>query len=381
MTPEQLATKFQAMDFDNFINSALERVPSNLDTREGSLMYDALAPAAYVMAEMSLNVADTVLNTFTQTASGEYLDYRADERGIKREPATFAEVSVTITDTNGHSLVANLGDRFASIGAEPIYYTLAKLSNIAGQAILVAEIAGEIGNSYVGQLLPISAIAGFGNATIDEITIPARDQEKDDELRNRLLASNEVIAFGGNVADYIKYIVDMADVSAVQVYPTWNGGGTVKIALLNNQHLAPSKTLIDKVQVAIDPSDISGDGYGIAPVGHKVTIVGPTLRTINVSVAIETTSTVTVEDVRQNIEKSIADYFATVRGNWGNIGPDNRTYNVTLYRSQIIVSLLKIDGVTNALNVKFDGVDADTTIQTDSKKEELPMLGTVTVNG
>jgi len=155
----------------------------------------------------------------------------------------------------------------------------------------------------------------------------------------------------------------------------------VKIALLNNQHLAPSKTLIDKVQVAIDPSDISGDGYGIAPVGHKVTIVGPTLRTINVSVAIETTSTVTVEDVRQNIEKSIADYFATVRGNWGNIGPDNRTYNVTLYRSQIIVSLLKIDGVTNALNVKFDGVDADTTIQTDSKKEELPMLGTVTVNG
>ena len=309
MTPEKLAEQFQAMDFKYFINAALERVPGNLDTREGSVMYDALAPAAYVMAEMSLNMANTVLNTFTQTASGEYLDYRAEERGLKRESATFAEVLVTITDATGKPLVASIGDRFASIGIEPIYYTLTNLSNIDGQATLTAETAGEIGNSYIGQLLPISAISGFGNAMITELTIPARDRETDEDLRNRLLTSNEVIAFGGNVADYIKFIVDMEDVSAVQVYPTWNGGGTVKAVILNNQFLSPSQTLIDEVKLAVDPSDSTGNGYGIAPIGHTVTIVAPTLRTINVAVTIETTSTITIEDVRQKIEQAIADYL------------------------------------------------------------------------
>ncbi|MCT3075351.1 baseplate J/gp47 family protein [Leuconostoc citreum] len=381
MTPKELANKFQAMDFDYFINAALDRVPSNLDTREGSVIYDAIAPAAYVMAEMSLNVADTVLNTFTQTASGEYLDYRAEERGLTREQATFTQLTATLTDANGQPLVADIGDRFASIGVEPIYYKLTKLSNVSGQATLTAETAGEVGNSYIGQLLPISAIAGFGNAVVNEVIIPARNAETDDELRERLLTSNEVIAFGGNVADYIKFIVDMEDVAAVQVYPTWNGGGTVKAVILNNQYLAPSQTLIDQVKNAIDPVNSSGNGYGIAPVGHTVTIVAPVLRTINVGVTINTTPTVTVEDVRQKVEQAIDEYFNSVREKWGDINADDRTYTVTLYRSQIIVALLKVDGVTNATNVTFDGEDNDITLTTNATTEELPMLGTVTIDG
>ncbi|WP_294975219.1 baseplate J/gp47 family protein [uncultured Leuconostoc sp.] len=381
MTPKELANKFQAMDFDYFINAALDRVPSNLDTREGSVIYDAIAPAAYVMAEMSLNVADTVLNTFTQTASGEYLDYRAEERGLTREQATLTQLTATLTDTNGQPLVANIGDRFASIGVEPNYYQLTKLSNISGQATLTAETAGEIGNSYIGQLLPISAIAGFGNAIVNEVIIPARNAETDDELRERLLTTNEVIAFGGNVADYIKFIVDMGDVAAVQVYPTWNGGGTVKAVILNNQYLTPSQALIDQVKNAIDPNNSSGNGYGIAPVGHTVTVAAPTLRTINVGVMISTSSTVTVEDVRQKVEQAIAEYFNSVREKWGNVNANERIYTVNLYRSQIIIALLKVDGVTNATNVKFDGADKDITLTTTATIEELPMLGTVTIDG
>lgn len=381
MTPKELANKFQAMDFDYFINAALDRVPSKLDTREGSVIYDAIAPAAYVMTEMSLNVADTVLNTFTQTASGEYLDYRAEERGLTREQATFTQLTATLTDANGQPLVADIGDRFASIGVEPIYYKLTKLSNVSGQATLTAETAGEVGNSYISQLLPISAIAGFGNAVVNKVIIPARNAETDDELRERLLTSNEVITFGGNVADYIKFIVDMEDVAAVQVYPTWNGGGTVKAVILNNQYLAPSQTLIDQVKNAIDPVNSSGNGYGIAPVGHTVTIVAPVLRTINVGVTINTTPTVTVEDVRQKVEQAIDEYFNSVREKWGDINADDRTYTVTLYRSQIIVALLKVDGVTNATNVTFDGEDNDITLTTNATTEELPMLGTVTIDG
>ncbi|MGN1293675.1 baseplate J/gp47 family protein, partial [Weissella soli] len=332
-TPSELADQIQAMDFDYFINAALDRVPETMDTREGSIIYDALAPAAYVMAEMALNLADTVLNTFTQTASGEYLDYRAEERGLTREPATYAKVTATITDEAGNPLVASIGDRFSSIGVDPVLYTLTELSPVSGQATLTAETAGEVGNSYIGQLLPISAISGFGNAELTALTIPARDEETDDDLRDRLLTANEVINFGGNVADYIGFITDLADVASVQVYPTWNGGGTVKAVILNNQFLTPSQTLIDEVQAAIDPLDAQGDGYGIAPVGHTVTVVAPTTRTIDVALNIDTASNVTVEDVRQKVEAMVEDYFNSVREIWGDINADNRTYTVTLYRS------------------------------------------------
>lgn len=380
MTPEELAKKFQTMDFDYFINEALDRVSSDTDTREGSIIYDALAPAAYLMAEMALNLSDSVLNTFTQTASGEFLDYRAEERGITREPATYSESSASVTDENGQPLMVSIGDRFASIGVDPIYYTVTRLSNVIGQVVLTSESAGEIGNAYTGQLLPVSPISGFGNAEIIEITIPARNKETDDELRERLLKSNEIISFGGNVSDYISYISDMEDVAAVQVYPTWHGGGTVKAVILNNQYLVPSQTLIHKVQEAVDPSNLAGNGYGIAPIGHRVTVVAPKIRTANVAVKINTQSSITIEDIRQQIENTISGYFADVRQTWGKIDADSRTYTVTLYRSQIIVALLKIEGVTNVTNVMFDGIDNDMILTTNSNITEVAMLGAVKIN-
>lgn len=380
MTPQELATQIRAMDYDYLINAALDRVPDTMDKRQGAIIFDALAPAAYVMTELVMNVADATLQTFTQTATDEFLDFKAEERGLKREPATKADVLAKATDEDGQPLNLSIGDRFASIGADPIYYEVTKLSTVAGQATLTAEALGELGNSYVGQLLPISAISRFGNAEILELTVPARDVETDEELRERLLKANATINFGGNVSDYIEFVTGLEDISAVQVYPTWNGGGTVKIAVLNNQFLAPSQDLIKETQNAIDPLDAQGDGYGIAPVGHTVTVVAPTLRTINVSVQIATTPAVTVEDVRQQIEKAIADYIASVRKVWGTIGADNRTYEVTLFRSQIIVSLLKIEGIVNATSILFDGKDEDLKLVTDSTTEELPMIGTVAIN-
>lgn len=380
MTPQELATQIRAMDYDYLINAALDRVPDTMDKRQGAIIFDALAPAAYVMTELVMNVADATLQTFTQTATDEFLDFKAEERGLKREPATKADVLAKATDEDGQPLNLSIGDRFASIGADPIYYEVTKLSTVAGQATLTAEALGELGNSYVGQLLPISAISRFGNAEILELTVPARDVETDEELRERLLKANATINFGGNVSDYIEFVTGLEDISAVQVYPTWNGGGTVKIAVLNNQFLAPSQDLIKATQNAIDPLDAQGDGYGIAPIGHTVTVVAPTLRTINVSVQIATKPAVTVEDVRQQVEKAIADYIASVRKVWGAIGADNRTYEVTLFRSQIIVSLLKIDGIVNATSILFDGKDEDLKLVTDSTTEELPMIGTVAIN-
>ncbi|MFR0924504.1 MAG: hypothetical protein ACLSGI_07635 [Butyricicoccaceae bacterium] len=69
------------MTFDYIMNRMLESVPDTVDKREGSIIYDALAPAAaeLVKCYMELDVDDA--NIF-DTASLQYLMLRCKERGV-----------------------------------------------------------------------------------------------------------------------------------------------------------------------------------------------------------------------------------------------------------------------------------------------------------
>ena len=42
---------FEDMTFENILNDMLSRVPNDVDKREGSIIYDALAPCAYHLAQ------------------------------------------------------------------------------------------------------------------------------------------------------------------------------------------------------------------------------------------------------------------------------------------------------------------------------------------
>ena len=57
--------------FDYLMNDALSRVNENIDTREGSIIYDALAPACYELAGFYLQLKNLLLDTFPQTAVGQ----------------------------------------------------------------------------------------------------------------------------------------------------------------------------------------------------------------------------------------------------------------------------------------------------------------------
>jgi uncharacterized phage protein gp47/JayE len=172
----------------------------------------------------------------------------------------------------------------------------------------------------------------------------------------------------------------MENIGAVQVYPTWNGGGTVRVVVLNNTFTRPSQPLIDEVQNAIDPLDAQSEGYGIAPIGHKVTVAAPTNRAINVNLRIETTVNITVQDVKNLVENAVSSYFEDVRKTWDKLVSD-REYKVTVYRSQLMMKVLAIDGIVNVTDVKLDGAENDITVETTKTLQELPIVGSVIVNG
>lgn len=378
-TPEQLADSMQLFTADYFMNNALGRVPDNIDTRQGSIIYDAIAPVAQSYQELALNMRNIILESYIQTASGEYLDYRAQEKGTFRKKATFAEVIAEFYDDNGERTSVEIGDRFATMSANPVFFAV-KQKNGQGSATLIAETPGITGNTYLGQILPVTANDRVSIAKITSITVPARDNEADDELRQRLLETANVIKYGGNVADYIDMTLKQNGIGGVQVYPVWNGGGTVRLVIINNEFDVPSPELVNEIKNIIDPKQYEGKGYGLAPIGHSVTVAAPAIKTISISMKIVVDNTTTFDLAKGNINRMLSKIFLNLRKKWDTL-VNARDYNLTVYRAAIIGEIIKIDGVVNVESLRLNGQDNDISLVFSNALQELPVLGEVNVNG
>ena len=86
--------------FEYLMEQALSRVPDTIDKREGSIIYDALAPACYELAEYYMNLRKILIDTYALTASGEYLDLRVAEQGLTRYAATYATKKGTFVNNS-----------------------------------------------------------------------------------------------------------------------------------------------------------------------------------------------------------------------------------------------------------------------------------------
>lgn len=381
MSPNELITEFQNKDYDYFLRKMLDAVPDNIDKREGSIIYDALAPAALVMGQQSLDMANVIKETYIKTASGEFLDYRAIEHGTSRYPATQTEAKAKVLNDKKEPLDnVQVGDKFASIGDSPIFYAVTKVNDDL-TVELTAEVKGSSANSYIGQILPVTPNDLLSWAEITEITAPARDVESDDHLRARLLSSQSWIAYGGNVADYLDMTSKIDEVGAAQIYPTWNGGGTVKVVILNNNLMTASASLVQKVKNTLDPEDKQAEGYGLAPIDHAVTVTAPEELIVNVDISVKLDDTKVTRYVKDSITKAVEGYFQSLRKDWADINQKlGRGYQETIYRSKILSQVMLTEGVVNAKLPSLNGRDADIDLVFNNSKSQLPVVGTVTIN-
>lgn len=381
MSPNELITEFQNKDYDYFLRKMLDAVPDNIDKREGSIIYDALAPAALVMGQQSLDMANVIKETYIKTASGEFLDYRAIEHGTSRYPATQTEAKAKVLNDKKEPLNnVQIGDKFASIGDSPIFYAVTKVNDDL-TVELTAEVKGSSANSYIGQILPVTPNDLLSWAEITEITAPARDVESDDHLRARLLSSQSWIAYGGNVADYLDMTSKIDEVGAAQIYPTWNGGGTVKVVILNNDLMPASASLVQKVKNTLDPEDKQAEGYELAPIDHAVTVTAPEELIVNVDISVKLDDTKVTRYVKDRITKAVESYFQSLRKDWADITQKlGRGYQETIYRSKILSQVMLTEGVINAKLPSLNGRDADIDLVFNNSKSQLPVVGTVTIN-
>lgn len=249
---------YEMYTFSFLLNRMLSRVPDTVDKREGSIIYDACAPAAAELAQMYMELEMNAALSFADTASGEFLTRRAGEFGVNRSPATKAVRRGLFVDDSGKPLNVPIGSRYSI--EDTVYVVAAAIS--AGAAELECETPGVVGNTFFGQLLPIDYVAGLATAELADILIPGADEESDDALRERYYDAVNEPAFGGNVADYKQTINAISGVGACKIYPAWAGGGTVKATLIASDWSAPTSALVNQVQTLMDRRSTAGRGWG-----------------------------------------------------------------------------------------------------------------------
>ena len=348
------------MTFDYIMNRMLESVPDTVDKREGSIIYDALAPAAAELVKCYTELDVVMDETFVDTASLQYLMLRCKERGVAIQGETAAVIEGVFTPS---SVELTAGLRF---NCDEVNYTITEKIS-AGHYKLEAETLGTVGNKYTGLLLPIQTVNGLETAQIAAVLIPAEDGDTTDTLREKYYASIDGEAFGGNVADYREKVNAITGVGGVKVYPAWNGGGTVKLTIIASDFTAPSTELISKVQTAIDPEQNHGEGMGLAPIGHTVTVTGAKYADLTITANVTFAAGWNWENGKSQLVSAANAYLDELCKAWA----DSETTVVRI--SQIETHLLTADCV-----VDVDG----TTVNGDIKNielaaDEIPRLSTI----
>lgn len=375
--------------YSYLLKSCLSRVPDTVDKREGSIISDALSPACMELANYYVELKRLVLETYALTASGQWLDYRVAEQGLTRFSATKAVKRGKFETSNGSPMIIPMGSRFSTIDEiNPlIYKVMAPYTNeneivIDGMYLLQCETDGTAGNSYVGSIVPVTYIQGLAKAFMDLVVVPARNIETDDELRARYLLAVNDKPFGGNIADYDQKIKEIDGVGELQVYPVWNGGGTVKVSIIDASYDEISSDFISKLQNIIDPDNVpggKGTGLGLAPIGHNVTVTTPTVLRVNITCDVKLLGGFTINQIQEPVVREIEEYMLTLRKNWG-IGDELNRYQVAVYLSQINSAILRVPGVANVTNTMLNGQPSDIELRETGLIQELPKLGTVTLN-
>lgn len=344
-----------SLAYDELLERALRRVSSQMDTSEGSFLFDAIAPCVAELYEAYLYIEELEKRVFADTAYGDYLERRTAERGIYRKPATYA-IRKTYFNVD-----VPIGSRWAK--EELVYTVTEKLHD--GVFLTKANQTGAIGNRYSGELVNMDFIENLDSAVLGEVVIAGEDEEDDEALRLRYFSSFEKEAFGGNKRDYEEKIGSIDGVGVVKVYPTWNGGGTVKVRLLDSEHNVPSAELVQMVQEVVDPIETTGEGLGIAPIGHKVTVEGAEEMEVQITTQLIFKET-SWKNVRQDVEAVVEKYFGELRSKWSED-------DVVVRISQIEARLLDIEGIIDVQGTKLNG-SSNNLYLTD---EQVPVLAGV----
>lgn len=334
---------WEDMTFENILSDMLDKVSDDVDKRVGSVIFDALAPAAYKLAEAYYHLDNFLNLVFGDTAIEGFLDRVVADYGITRKAATYA---IRKIETTG---VVDIGTRWGLSG------TTYAITELISENVYKAqcEQLGFIGNQYSGELENIDNISGI-TATLTDIITSGEDEETDDNLRERFFNQVRSTSTSGNIYDYKRWALEVPGCGDAKVFPLWDGPGTVKVLVVDeNMEIDPD--LPDGVYDYIESA---------RPIGATVTVESPGEKAINIEANVLLDGSDTLANVQAKYISLIAEYFK------------GATFEIyTISYAKIGSLLLSVPGVADYTNLMVNGGTENISIGDD----EMPILGTITL--
>jgi len=372
---------FEARTYDKLMEEVLALAPQGIDTRQGSIFFDAVSATVNKIAKLYTDLDRVFQIVFIVTAHGEYLDLRAAEYGMRRNAATEAKYEFRFTGTRPEA-----GRRFFH-NDSGYYFVLREDED--GALYLEAETPGTECN-YIqdGDIaVPVDTVRGMTSANFGGIYRDGfgTDTEDDEHLRQRLFEKISGPAENGNRQHYKTWCESVDGVGRAVIFPLWYGQNTVKAVLISPDGLPVAEDVVEEVQRYVDPADegmtvevdgktyVFGDGKGNgqANVGAHFTAAAATPVTIHLTFTAELPPSQTGENVRQAVAKAVTDYLKGLVLNAKNGA-------AIIVRISVIGAILA--GLTAHLidyaDLTLNGAEGNIRLAAD----EVPVLGEVTVN-
>jgi uncharacterized phage protein gp47/JayE len=337
---------FENMTYENILKDMLSRVTSDVDKREGSVIYDALAPTAYQLAQNYFHLDAFIDLVNGDTAVGEYLDRVVANYGITRKPSTYSVRKIT---TSGPVAA---GTRWS---LDDTSYIITELIN-SNQYKAICEQLGEVGNQYSGILENIDNVSGV-TATLEDILITGEDEETDDNLRTRYFTKIQLPSTSGNAYHYRQWALEVTGVGDAKIFPLWNGPGTVKVVIVDSDKQPAGTDLVAETEVYIEE---------VRPIGAAVTVESGEAKIINASATLILAPGYSLHEVINTFAEAMTEYFKSI------------TFSLPYVSyAKAGTILLGIDGVLDYSELQLNGM----TVNIPVADEEMPVLGTVELGG
>ena len=257
---------YEDMTYEVILARMMERVTSqypNLDSREGSIIFNALAGCALELAIAYTELDNVLQESFVKTASREYKligcrDVGMDISMFEEHPGVFKgafDVEVPIGSRWNCDLYNYTVSEF--LGMSDSHYTYS----------MVCETPGSAPNSMIGNLTPITDNPeGLSYAELLSCLIEGEDESSDEEIDASYEEFVKSSVSDGNVNQYKRWCEAYPGIGNSQITPLYNGANTVGVSILSSSNRAASQELINEFQEYLDPNS-EGMGNGVATIG------------------------------------------------------------------------------------------------------------------
>jgi uncharacterized phage protein gp47/JayE len=350
--------RYTDQTYQAILKRMLDRLPSDVDKREGSVAYDMVAPAAAEFAISYLELQNVLNFGFAQSTYGEFLDLRAGEAGLTRKSATKAIGKLQFTGTAGKLIP--FGTKVSTNHVKPVYFLTTEEATIdsTGKVTVPAEAqtAGVLGNIAMDKAtIVIGDLAGTVSVTNPEGFDGGTEIESDEDLLKRYLEILQSPQASGNVNDYIKWAQEVDGIGDAKCFPLFNGNGTVKVVVIDSTKQSPTPEKVTEVATYIET---------VRPVGASVTVVGAAEVPINITAKLILEEGRTLAQAQTEINESVGYYLAAL------------AFDETLVRFHYISALiLQCDSVLDYDTLTVNGGTSNITVT----EEQVPVIGTVTL--